>query len=46
MTADVLALGGAIGPSGFAVITWGSILLVAVAFGYVVRGLLADRGRG
>lgn len=43
MTADVLALGGTIGPSGFAGITWGSVLLVAVAFGYVVRQLLVDR---
>lgn len=45
MTGDVFALGGAIGPSGFAVITWGSVLLVAVAFGYVVRRLLLDRRR-
>lgn len=46
MSATGLAPGvGAIGPTGFAILTWGSIVLVAVAFGYVVRALLTDRRR-
>lgn len=34
---------GAIGPTGFALLAWGALLLVIVAFGYVVWALLADR---
>lgn len=33
---------GAIGPTGFALLTWGSILLVAVAFGYVAWMVVSD----
>lgn len=34
---------GAIGPTVFAVLTWGSIALVGLAFGYVVWALLQAR---
>lgn len=37
---------GAIGPTGFALLTWGSILFVAVAFGYLVRTLLTGEPSG
>lgn len=33
---------GVIGPTGFALLTWGSLLLVAVAFGYVAWTVLVD----
>lgn len=32
-----------IGPTTFAVFTWGSVLCVVVAFGYIVRALLEGR---
>lgn len=37
---------GPVGPTAFAVLTWGSILLVAAAFGYVVQTLLTEGRSG
>lgn len=31
-----------LGPSGFALLTWGAILLVLLAFGYLVWALVVD----
>lgn len=46
MTAQSLfQVAGAIGPTGFALLAWGALLLVIAAFGYVVWALLADRSR-
>lgn len=39
----LIQVAGAIGPTGFALLTWGAILLVIVAFGYIVWALLTDR---
>lgn len=36
------AVAGAIGPASFAVVVWGSILLVTAVFGYVVWAVLGD----
>lgn len=33
----------ALGPTGFAVLAWGAILLVLAAFAYLVRALFAGR---
>lgn len=41
--AGLSSIAAVLSPAGFAVLTWGSILLVAVAFGYVVRTLLVER---
>jgi len=41
MTLPALGSVAAIGPAGFATLVWGSVLLVAAGFLYVVRGLLA-----
>jgi len=38
-----LATIAAVGPTGFALIVWGSIALVAVVFGYVIWALFSDR---
>lgn len=48
MTATIIGLiplARAIGPTGFALLTWGAILLVLIVFGYVVWALLTDRQR-
>lgn len=37
------AVVGAIGPTGFALMAWGSILVVGVAFVYIAWTVLADR---
>ena len=34
---------GTIGSTGFAILAWGAIFLVFIAFGYVVWALLTDR---
>ena len=39
----VITVTGAISPTGFAVVVWGSISLVTVVFGYLVWTLLRDR---
>lgn len=33
---------GPVGPTGFAVVVWGAILLVVLAFIYIVWALLTD----
>ena len=46
MSATALApVVGAIGPTGFAAIAWGSIALVVAAFAYVLWALVQARGR-
>ena len=41
----LVAASGAIGPTGFSFLVWGAIVLVAMAFGYIVWTLIIDRSR-
>lgn len=45
-SAFAFASAGPVGPEGFALLTWGSILVVVVAFGYLVRTLLLGERSG
>lgn len=40
---DLSMVAGAISSTSFALLVWGSLLLVAAAFGYIVWSILADR---
>ena len=48
MTATAIGLipvAGTIGPTSFGLLAWGAILLVFIAFGYIVWALFTDRER-
>lgn len=46
MIAGLPAAIATLGPTGFAALAWGAILLVVVAFAYVAWALVAGRGDG
>lgn len=39
---SLIPAAGAIGPTSFAIVVWGSILVVTAVFGYIAWAVLAD----